>query len=1041
MTEKKSLEELVQSGEWRVSKSFPAGSLTSRYILEIGERGLGKNYFLKMFAHTQACEGMASREILKNELAVQLYLQRNGEKTLYRGYGEFEDVQGIIFEDVMSYREGQTLHTFLHVSDDFSVIDSRNDLSTSEKVKLKQFKFGVKNRSLNVEEIVSITSDLGKELQKYHSCSHDQKEGVIHFDVTLDNILFCNDYTGGSLRRVVLLNDFGIARARNEDIRKLFNGVGTTVKGGIGSYYGTLNGPMNLVFSPPDAMMYEKAEPSFDTYQLTNILSLMLTGKMMEYWRKEAEITLGNDLQNILIERVKRVGSISGIGAIVTDDLAKSLTSILIKGTLGKDERYQSAKAMVAALGKLKVQYTGIPVLRDVPPLQIPDFVQSYVPKKPPLQEVFGEKYDRGVAALQKLRGVENREYSFLTEGLGLILQKEIDDVAERRVEEVLRKDTLWKKVKKWGGVATAVIGLSFAAYSVFFPGKHLSNVPVDKSSIGRGINDVKKSNVISLGEGVTSSIMDVGIYNKDDRLVSIKPPVVLGSSDGLKISSAKKDFLPENKSNQNVSYGVRRKKSELMVYSEHPLRYMVGDDVEIIACVRNGNDFPKDVNCTIPIPSELTDLGFKSFDAQGMILAKSREHNSLCGILDKAGELRAQNGLLIKGSFPQKISCDLEKRLKQSYTLGATCHYGKGNELVQQVDFTFLGYNNTNCERERLENEKHKPLLQFFADRKLLSSGDECVKCGLNAYSEADDKVTCEMNGESLGFELKYTGEVETKQVTKQVYSLDRAIEGDKTEYPLTILCSSGSQSVLYGYTFLIKMKKEIEQEQKRLASCTKIFTSSDYLSRCIKSEKDYHLIDACGTSLINEGYRWNCISNGYPLNVISLCKDNLTEDFSRVSCMWRLETKTKSLDLSPACFKIMQTDKSKMDCLQSNLDPKLLLGCYGVFSDEVYTTRCAKSISNLDVLSVCKENLHDSYNIIQCVEAGKSSAVIKQWSTSLYSVLKNPKVTLVPGDFHKLFLKCVQSSVSSSDVEQRCSILNANYTIKQCLLEQCSK
>ena len=417
-----SVEQFVQMGKWSVKRTFPAGSLTNRYIIQIGGERVARDYFVKTFAHTMACEGQASREILKNELAVQLYLQRRGENSLYKGTAEFLDMFGIIFEDMVSWRDGTTLLEVVMSKDEqknmentFKEIDLRKDgngkdLVRYQKVLLKKLAYFVQYQNIKFEETLSYVRCVGEQLEQYHNMKSESegKEGIIHMDITLENILRWKDESS-EFKNVAGINDFGIARMKGVDIRNLFNGAEVSVKGGSGSYYGTLHGPMNLVFSPLDVKEYTTAEPSFDTYQLTNVLSLLLTGRMMEYWKYEVvgDYDEGyrkkdTNLKKDLIGQIKKGRSDQAI----TGKVAEQLADILRKGTAEKNERYQTAQEMVEELGKLNVQYVGVKIEEEKPKLEIPDFIRNYKLKDPPVQRVFGDVYDKGVKKLQALREV-----------------------------------------------------------------------------------------------------------------------------------------------------------------------------------------------------------------------------------------------------------------------------------------------------------------------------------------------------------------------------------------------------------------------------------------------------------------------------------------------------------------------------------------------------------------------------------------------------------------------------------------------------------
>ncbi len=347
------------------------GSLSERYIVEID----GNRYFMKTYLNTDLCSGAGSRNIIRNEIYTYSALPQ--QPMLYKGHIEIDDVRGLLFEDMMTAtRDGKSL------ADCIFEANSAVPVSKDE-VKATYF--------LPLEEAVHILAQVAEQVHTYHSAPGN----VVHMDISPENILLINDFENQLKKRKALVSDFGLAREKESSSKYLLNQA--SVAGIASTYYGSDNGIFhNRIYSPPNVDKdYQNAEASYDTYNLANILCLMLTGRLAEYWKKDPGASPHSSrLREIITQQIFSHYTLETPTSNVRN--IKSLVEIICKGTSDlKSERYQTAVELQKALLDL-----GIPVPVSYQPeptlsLEIPPHFHQYRVSEPPLHEVYGPELEQ----------------------------------------------------------------------------------------------------------------------------------------------------------------------------------------------------------------------------------------------------------------------------------------------------------------------------------------------------------------------------------------------------------------------------------------------------------------------------------------------------------------------------------------------------------------------------------------------------------------------------------------------------------------------
>jgi serine/threonine protein kinase len=468
MTDQNLTYQLNNDGVLSNIEKHSKGTMSARYICDYSEKGeTPEKMFAKIFRHSSNCTGVASREVQKNEILVleflKTYFPQYTNLTLYENYGRVNGALCLLFKYIpgLAFTSENTLHSLLGVDDEFK--DITLDMEKNNPL-LRKLRVTANKKIESLEEVVHIATEMCEQADLFHNARRINdnggilKDGIILVDISPSNVLIYKDEKG--VKRV-LLNDFGLAKERNMKASKLYSMV--SVSGISGSYYTTQSGiTVNKVYHPPkfDIDYGQSIEPSYDTYNLINLLCLMLTGKLVEPLKEKS----GGDkseLSKSIINKLKEK-----YPSVCDGNHYQTLTDIIIKGTSSKDERYQSAGAIAQELKSLGLaplqEYKVNPPTLN--PITLPQYLKECKLSLPPGLEMESayscilSKVSSTKALSDEVIIASSKEYCSKPQAIDLFTSM-VSEVKMKPVE----KNT-FKKALRIGLAATSIVAMAAAA-------------------------------------------------------------------------------------------------------------------------------------------------------------------------------------------------------------------------------------------------------------------------------------------------------------------------------------------------------------------------------------------------------------------------------------------------------------------------------------------------------------------------------------------------------------------------------------------------
>lgn len=327
-----------------IAQTIPSnsrGTFTNRYILELND---GSRIFTKTHTSSSFCPPITSRHTLENEIIVQEFLaQNNIGDSLYLGFNEIDDIRCVFFREIPHQQNGKNLAERIGSS---KFTDAQYSYFEQKKIDPCTKVTTANNRTFSLEQVIDIIDQIASRTEAIHQA------GVIHMDISLDNILLLDEKDAqGQIKTKAILGDYSIARKKDQPIKSLFSGseIIDVNKNKVYGYSPKIH-LHNNIYKPNDYESYKIAEPNYDTYCLTNILCILLTNKLIEYWKEKS--TTQEELQNTLIEQIqqKRTENSS-----YNRETYNKLAEIIIRGTSRKDQRYQTAQELFSQLNELNI--------------------------------------------------------------------------------------------------------------------------------------------------------------------------------------------------------------------------------------------------------------------------------------------------------------------------------------------------------------------------------------------------------------------------------------------------------------------------------------------------------------------------------------------------------------------------------------------------------------------------------------------------------------------------------------------------------------
>lgn len=562
---------------------FTFGSLSCRSRVMID----GERFFVKFPYDSDNCPEASSRNIQGNEKSSQEFIVAGVEKirsgkievdddikdfvnsffnvgsfpTNYRGTVFVNGVTGLLFKEIVGLKNRpETLKDLLSIPDyeksvrtfdqDGVRIEQDNltedDLASKEAIKVCDVR--ANNRSLVLEQIINISVQVCQQANFYHNLKIENIGlGLIHRDITPDNILIFEDGT-------YHLEDFGIAAAKNEDPKFLFNKATSGGFGG-GSYYGNVAGVLrNEFYFAPGLESYEMAEPSIDTYNISNILFLMITGRLIESFygdevivkMKKGNVSLEElsqelgdkrkEIREHLLNEIEGYEKKINYGSGFSEEggMKEKLCDIIMKGTsVLKEDRYQTASELLGDLNDLGFSYVyedqvvELPLWVDHNP-EVPEELIDYSLRFQPT----GKDMDLFTDLEANFPPVEYGDYEEPNLNNGSDNNSSLDKTLLEDVRKVNRAqlhyssvqkeirarqnslDVKVRKLKNFCFYTAMVLGLSLPVIVVYGSGKVKSIMSSSSEIYNDNFNDNKEDEIIDLkddgGQPTTSQGVNV---------------------------------------------------------------------------------------------------------------------------------------------------------------------------------------------------------------------------------------------------------------------------------------------------------------------------------------------------------------------------------------------------------------------------------------------------------------------------------------------------------------------------------------------------
>ncbi len=417
------------------------GSLSFRYKAQIE----GEDYFLKTFLNSEFCTGTTSRNLIKNEISVYDYIRKEGKgevrrlAELYKGPVEIEGILCISFDYVKEF-EGKSLWHILDVKDSF-------DLGQGSRLPHEQRQALIRSKvtasgNMDLNRVLHIIYEITKQARSYHEVNSDKCLGIIHADISPANVIVYEDQKDQKER--AYLFDLGLARQNQTEMRLFFNRTQSDRRK-EGNYYMTKNGiTVSNIYSPPQVSRdYTEAGISYDTYNICNLLCLMSSKKLADFWwsnPKEAQARLNSQLKN----------KFNDLGT-------EKIAAIILKGTNPQKElRYLEDDSLENELASLHISP---PKFRNVLKITRPDIVfpsgLSRIIELPSSKEedlVFGDLVRKVETSLEELAQSSSLSEVKIEDYLrsNQTMAEKVAEQINLLKEKTIKKQQGYRKIFRW---------------------------------------------------------------------------------------------------------------------------------------------------------------------------------------------------------------------------------------------------------------------------------------------------------------------------------------------------------------------------------------------------------------------------------------------------------------------------------------------------------------------------------------------------------------------------------------------------------------
>lgn len=952
MTKEKS--EVDQPGEIKyiedLSSKIGEGKLCSRHIVQIN----GQRYFFKAPQDSQECLGESSRNFIKNEITILNLLKAEQEKKSfslpffqYERPVEVHNILGVLFQEIVEADKVESVANRIKVQDHFK--DISDTMKMNDPFIEAKSTIAHAYNNLSLEQVLSIAIQAAEQTKYLHGLR------IILNDFSPQNLVFYKDKAS--------VTDFNVALKLQYDICTLFNE--TEVGGVTGGYYVTPNGilvnsvyhPFDITFEDPNdstKSLYKVAECNIDTYNITNVLCLMLTGKLMEYWNNLHHNK--EKLQQALMDKIE-----SRLREDSYTDLSKkskALVDVIIKGTLGKDERYESAQKIVNALTEINFNKPSNLNVQPSLPIEIPSIfntkaldkasiVSDYMRENEACRELLttigsGKKED-----VEKY-GFNPNPMSSSYEPLFSGLNGEISAKIEETQVMIQRRKHKFIQYLKWGAfaVGAALVGLLMYEGIDYLKNKSVDNYNKEVLEQKIESNDILLNKGLSFTNKNDKEIISQNSNDKEDTRssdsyedgVSLGQviPIVAIYEDIKKKNEAyvydahrgiteykKKDVTP--KKEQKVQSSLVMKVPFSFKVRGEGNTYNLGQEVSLEFMIYHGEERIKNYDCYSLVES-----------SEGYLFNKSN-----LTLVGKTSEFRRKPKPGETAKYFTKMVCTVDKEnIERGASFYVKAEEEKKDELRKQIVETTVG-----------RTEIPKPTRVYTK----MEISDACGR--IFKKEEESYRIACTKIGASNS--LSYTCDVSFKDPLSKLECMDSNAK-EHTIYDC-------SKDYLSEKNKLECLKSDLIR--KRIHACSASFSYDSYKNRCVELNSSLDIIPVCGSEFSYDSEKLKCVSSGADVSHVKACGASLSYDSAKVSCL----NIKKNDEIIRQCGKSISYDSEKLKCMKNGQSVALIKMCGEKLSYDTSKVECITSYVDPQVVSACVNKHSYDSDKINCIKSKK--------------------------------------------------------------------
>ncbi len=489
-----------------------SGTFSHRYHASLEE----SSKFIKTPRTSDEAHGIDTRAVHGNEIFTEELLALKRKDRLYSEYLEINNRLCIVSDFFAGHpNNSENLGNIININ--------HRDLITPKKEwskeQLLQWRLQSRmqleadaNEILELSDIINISKATAMDLRILHSMKFSEEEagyniaGIIHFDVTLENILIHKNLKTGILD--VRLIDLALARALGRDCKYLLNRTVQTTAN-IGYYISSRFGLIHNLYHAHELDIESdtdlKAEPYFDLFNLGDIMSLMLTKKLTDFWKV-----------NRKLDKDKFMAAIPEKFMPKSDET--ELLYLIVKRSISRESNPKAThfykELNLIDLNKISAKNTLIRKL----PLEIPQHIQNYTPTEPDFSKLFTEEKSEIEETLAKYSDSGNAQIP--QDHLFPKAKDEITVLKQKYNLEITKSKKRNSLAKKYG-IRSAILGI--AALGIWGVSEYIQFVSCSPRASAVNVQVIEPDNISTINDNFTvasdkfddQEYIEFGCYNE----------------------------------------------------------------------------------------------------------------------------------------------------------------------------------------------------------------------------------------------------------------------------------------------------------------------------------------------------------------------------------------------------------------------------------------------------------------------------------------------------------------------------------------------